>query len=404
MSAEYDLQAGFDPSSLDSITQAQLLQMINQAAPLSNRGGIICFDGAVGGAAGIGFPDVTNNPRFVRYVWIDTQDRTNPVIKRYKGTYTGTPANPSAMSNLYTDWVAAGVANESILTAMISAVGTTGGINIGKLKRASDGSADASKQYYIVRVDSAGQYIEVVSLDTALADGGGVGLNRLQTSGLGAQKYLGIVAGALAYRYIDPANDISSALGNRIPTSSISPGTSLYLLRTNSAGTLVEWVATNASDLFTDGDIPLSKLGSLGAANNIIYSNGSLWTSRSLGAHANAAVTEYYPGTAMSHATKYIETGVLAARPRMLRATFVCLSAELDYVAGDEVEHTAMIAYTAAGDINFPSATLLWDSANSKLRLWWEAGAQGILLQQRNTVGHIPIDTTKWAGKIIYWA
>lgn len=114
---QYDQQAGLDVSSLPSVSQSQLLQMINQSAPLSNIGFVLCFAGDAAGAAGVGFPDVTNNPRFIRYIWIDTQNPLSPSIKKYSGTYAGTPANPSAMSNLYTDWVSLTV---SPLTEIIS--------------------------------------------------------------------------------------------------------------------------------------------------------------------------------------------------------------------------------------------------------------------------------------------
>lgn len=100
----YDSLAGLDLSSLASVTQTQIMQAINQIGPLNDIGGILCFDGNSLLGAGSGFPDVTTNPRFVRYIWIDTQVRSAPSIKRYKGTYVGTPANPSAMSNTYLDW------------------------------------------------------------------------------------------------------------------------------------------------------------------------------------------------------------------------------------------------------------------------------------------------------------
>src|SRR5689334_24837608 len=125
MAQQNDLAAGFDVSSLSSATQAQLMAMVNQAAPLSNIGFLVVMDGLAAGAAGTGFPDVTNNPRFVRYIWLDTNpsgvtpvNRASPVFKRYIGAYTGGPNNPSAPSNLYTDWEALAVADGSITTNM----------------------------------------------------------------------------------------------------------------------------------------------------------------------------------------------------------------------------------------------------------------------------------------------
>lgn len=116
----YDVISGLDISSLASVTQAQLVQMVNQIAPLSNVGFVLAFDGAAAGAAGVGFPDVTTNPRYVRYLWIDTQNRSAPVLKRYSGTYAGTPAAPTALSNRYVDWV--NFANTGVVGPIIESI------------------------------------------------------------------------------------------------------------------------------------------------------------------------------------------------------------------------------------------------------------------------------------------
>ncbi len=80
MSAQNDFISGFDLSSVSSASQAQVMQAINGLAPLTNVGGIIVMSGA---AAAV--PDVANNARFARYLWIDTQ--TAPyTLKTYNGS------------------------------------------------------------------------------------------------------------------------------------------------------------------------------------------------------------------------------------------------------------------------------------------------------------------------------
>jgi len=63
MSAQYDFTTQLDPTSLASVTAAQLLQMFQTLTPLTNIGGVIY---------GSTTPDIANNPRFARYLWIDT--------------------------------------------------------------------------------------------------------------------------------------------------------------------------------------------------------------------------------------------------------------------------------------------------------------------------------------------
>lgn len=409
MSQQYDSQAGLDISSLASVSQAQLLQMVNQLGPLSNIGGVICLDGVSTGAAGVGFPDVTNNPRFVRYLWLDTNpggtaviNRTTPVFKRYVGAYTGTPANPVITTNLYSNWVAVGVASGAILTDMLAPKSASGGVDITKLKRASDGSIDITKQYYIVRIDSAGQYVEIVSLDTALGDGGGVGLSRIATTGIGASKYLGYNAGVLGYKTLNPANDFTQALANRIPiTTAMLPGTAKYLVRTNTAGTALEFVASNDATLFADLDILLSKLAASGAAaDEIIKYNGANWVPVGFGSHLNSVANVFYPGTFLSNATKFIETAALATIPKMFRASIVCTTGgDGDYVLGDEIDGDSVVYSTGA--YLGHAINLTWTAA-LKLRLSFFQSANFQAIRKDGT-NIITLTAGSWSPKIIYW-
>ena len=182
-------------------------------------------------------PDITNNPEMIRSIWLDITDPANVILKRYIASRT-------VLVDADVSWATFGVDNLSVLTAMIALRSITGGVDLTRMKLNSDYSASLGSIYYIIRVAANGKDIEAVSLNTAIADGGGINLARLDLSGSGPQKYLGINAGILSYKYLDPAGDISSALGNRIPVSIVIVfGIVLYVLRTNAAGTAAEWVS-----------------------------------------------------------------------------------------------------------------------------------------------------------------
>lgn len=415
MSQQFDNIAGFDFSSLASVTQAQLLQAINQAAPLSNIGHLVVMDGLAAEATGVGFPDVASNPRFVRYIWLDTNpsgvtpiNRASPVFKRYIGSYTGGPNNPSAPSNLYTDWEALAVADGSITTAMLRDRGAAGGVDVTRLKRNATGTADASKRYFILRIDSAGQYVEIVSLDTAIADGGGIGLNRLNAAAIGPNKFLGATLSGtsyiLGYKLLDPTNDISALLGNLIPaTSCLAPSTAGKLLRTNRAAIpAIEWVASNGADLFSVGDILLASLAAGGAVvGDLLGHDGTNWVKKTPTVDVVTGPQSYYPGTFLSNATKYIETGALVSCPRFQRAVIVCTTADGSFGVGDELSISGVMWDN--GTWYSPAINFFWRASTSKLRLAFYQATQFVV--DRFDAGGAPVALVpgSWAPKIYYW-
>ena len=154
---QYDLIPGIDPSGLSAITQAQLLAFGAQAAPFDNIGFII-----VGSGAASAHPNVTANPRFVRYIWLDTQTANTVLIKVYQGTYP---------SDLYSDWQTITIADDSITASKIAdyAVSVLNGSGNSKIAYKEDATADATKSNYILRLDAAGQFVEVAPLSAMVA-------------------------------------------------------------------------------------------------------------------------------------------------------------------------------------------------------------------------------------------
>jgi len=222
MSAQFDFNPGIDISGLSSVTQAQLLQMVAQLAPLDNIGGVIVMSGAASA-----HPDVTNNPRFARYLWIDTQSLPTTLLKMYDGS-----------GDTYAAWVTTTIADSSITAAKLAnyAVSILNGSGASKIAYKQDGTADATKSNYLVRLDAAGQYVEIVPAATVV---NGVTINLSQLN--------------------------------------VSAATNGYVLTYNSSLGAAVWTALSVSSLITAGSISYDKLlnGSALQAGYLMRANPS---------------------------------------------------------------------------------------------------------------------------------
>lgn len=254
MSAQYDFIPGFDPSSLTSITQAQLLEMISQIAPLSNIGGIIVMSGASNA-----HPDVTNNARFIRYIWLDTQTAGNPVIKLYTGTY---PSDTAA------DWSAFAIANNSITTLMVQALAvtvaklsSTGGTNGQLLKVNASGGFDfvdfasfmsanavpltainksTAGDNFVLQYKTSDGLVLWRAVDASVFGAGSIGINRLANPGAGYVLVGDSTTGVASAIIFDTAAKVSSFFAaNVIPTTRLE-GTG-----TPATGDYLRWNGTN---------------------------------------------------------------------------------------------------------------------------------------------------------------
>lgn len=259
MSAQKDIISGVDLSALSSITQEQLMQAINQAKPLDNIGFVIVSTTR---------PDITNNARFIRYIWLDISNPANPTFKRYIG-------DRSVLQDADAYWASLGVANLAVLTSMMAARSASGGINVGLLKLNADYSATPASAYYVLRVAANGKDIEVVGVNTAISDGGGLLQSVISTTGLAAGKFLGYNGGVWGAVPIVPSTDLIGAARLALETNLI-PGTARYVARTNAAGTALEWVTPNG--LFNDGELTVARLLAAGAVTNDIFRyDGTVW-------------------------------------------------------------------------------------------------------------------------------
>mgnify|MGYP003347037721 FL=1 len=152
MSAQYDFIAGLDISSLSSVTQAQLMQMINQISPISNIGGVIYQPGSNLNtsipAGTLGSPNVNDNPRFKRYIWLNTYDSVNNA------------PTPYYYNDANSNWISTSVAAGSITNTSINA---SAGIAVTKLAYGS------SRQ--ILRTNQSGNAAEYVAPSGIFSNG-----------------------------------------------------------------------------------------------------------------------------------------------------------------------------------------------------------------------------------------
>jgi hypothetical protein len=312
MSAQLDLISGNDLSALSSVTQEDLMQAINKVAPLSNIGLIV---------ASATRPDITNNPRFIRYGWLDISTPSTPVLKAYT-------ADRTVLVDLDASWTTVSGALSSILTSMFAVRSATGGVTIDLIKT-NAGYTNAGNGYYLLRVAGNGKDVEAVSLDSALSGGGGVPLARLSQVGLVAGKFIGNSGGSAGYVSIIPNTDLVGSARIDIPTN-VLPGTARYVARTNAAGTAPEWVTPN--DAFADNELTIARIAAgAGTAYQTLRRNsantGNEW--------AQTVKTFTSANTALTASTKILDTAhSLGGLPDSWNAYLACITNDGDYTAG----------------------------------------------------------------------
>ena len=388
--------AGLDLSALTEASQEQIMQAINGLEPLANIGVVV---------ASATRPDITNNPEMINSLWLDITDPAAPVLKRYIEDRT-------VLVDADNSWESTEVAVASVTTAMLAARSSTGGVDIARLK-ANSGYTDSGNYYYVLRIAANGKDVEAVTLDTALSDGGGVGFNRISTTGIGTGKYLKSVAGALAYGYIDPSVDITAALNNRIsaPTS-IEPGTANQVLCTNAGATAPEWREANA--VIGAGVLALSSINSGGASPyDLMHYSGSAWDNAApslrltAGDTANSGIVstsgDTNPGTVAGttggNPTLHTITHGLSTVPKLIRVVLVQnnAAADIGWDQNDEVD--AFSLRISSGNV---CVTVGADETNVWVRFH---AASGLELCTKGTGAGVyaAIDETKWTVKVYAW-
>lgn len=211
MAVDYPLTEGFDPSSVTEATGAQLLQMVRQARPKEGFGVVI-----IGAAQ----PDTANNPWMVRCLWLDTSDSDDITLRQYNSS--GGAWEPIGLGD-------GSVTNDKIADQTIKATE--------KLDPA-DGAA-----LKVIRVDSAGNAIEWVNPGDLF----GTGSFNVSKLAAGSEGYfISVVGGNASWVELSTSLIVDKLGSGGLPVSALTPGTGLYVLRSNAAGTATEWVSSQS--------------------------------------------------------------------------------------------------------------------------------------------------------------
>lgn len=223
MAQQYDYQPGLDVSGLPQVEKQEFIQAIAQISPLSNIGGVIYQAATTADNELIpgvnGAPDVPNNARFVRYLWLNN--------------FTDPPTRYTYRASGGGRWVYETIANSSIHSgklatnansvAILHMLNNAGGIVPTDGTLASKvGVMDAAGQYFtfLTRAD----FMSGFTLATAaISNAGG-------SSTLSFLRYNG---GTPAWAAFDPSADITNGT---LPLAKLTAGTANYLLRAGALG------------------------------------------------------------------------------------------------------------------------------------------------------------------------
>jgi hypothetical protein len=325
---QYDLLPGLDLSGLaGSITKGQITQAIAQVKPLSNVGGILLFSSL----SGTVWPGTTNNPRFKRYLWLDS-NTTPPTLRKYD----------QGGGDAFANWPAQTVSAATITPTELAA-------HKEALDRMFNSSGiDVLQALKLLRVDAAGQFIEIVSLATILS-AGSVPLTALNSSGAFANYILARNAGnAAAWVVFDPALHIidgTIALNKLVYGGGGQLG---YIVRASPSTGILE-LAANDGTVLADDSVTLIKLDTAGALGLQIpqrnaANSATVWTTPLFSKEYDQTKAE--SGYALD--TPYSFMHGLTAVPKQYKITLKCTSTDNSYAVNDEIDINDLVNSTGA--------------------------------------------------------
>ncbi len=363
MAAQYDFEPGLNISALSSATAAQLMQLISQAAPLANIGGII-FQSTT--------PDVASNPRFARYIWLDST--TDPAVPKYYNAGT-------------TSWTAVAVAALSITNAEISA---SAAIAVTKL---AYGTAR-----YVLRTNAAGTANEFVT-PASILNSDELPVVKLTSNG-GTDGYLKTVSGVT--QWVSNATErtaIQNAL-SAVPVTALAAGSNNTLLGTNGSG-VVGFAAIGS--LLANNAIGLNLLAAGGAsANDALKFDGSNWVKQTPNVNFFSSAEVSTTGKLSSSTAAVILHTIahgLGATPKQVRVVLVCTTTDLGWAVGDEVDLFSVRA--SNGDLHVV-ATTGSDATNVTVAIDL-AATDGWRIANKTTGAYGAATEASWTPKVYAW-
>lgn len=240
MSAQFDFMPDLDVTALTSITQAQLQQLVSQLRPLANIGGVIY---------GSATPDIANNPRFSRYLWIDssTIGLTTQATPKYYNTATAT-------------WDSVTVPSASVGSAQLAA-------HVDALTHMfTAATPDATKADRVLVYDSSGQYITQIT-KASLISSLTVTVDQIPTAGSPNGSIIKNVAGTAAWSSFNFSTDPFSG---QLPLANLVAGSNDFLLSVTAGVATYKSNDDTVSDFLPAGTstvgVNISKLKFLGTA------------------------------------------------------------------------------------------------------------------------------------------
>lgn len=251
---QFDLIAGLDLEALSAPQKSELMQAINQIEPVGNIGLAIKFSSLNGTV----WPGISNNPRFARFIWLDSF--TNPP----------TPKVYNGVGDTYASWEAVGLGDAAVLESHIAvdAVVLLDDDGTNKIALRYDGAGDPTRIGYLLTLDSNGDKVITKALADVLTSGS-VPLSALAP---GTNRYfLRMSGGNWVAELVDFAAELSdgSVVAAKLSSSGGSPG---WFLRVNAAATALELVSNSdiTSNLFPARSIAPNKISPGGAVSGDI--------------------------------------------------------------------------------------------------------------------------------------
>lgn len=400
MATQFDFESAFDITGLSGLTKSQLIQYVLKLGPLSNIGGIIVMSGLNNA-----HPDVTNNPRFARYLWIDNQDADAPVLKLY--------APASVGSDAYTDWVNSALANGTVTAEKLAQYAVTILAANGQKNIAYrfDQIPDNTKTLYLLRLDANGQYVEVVSAADVINS---QLINPAKIDPAGATNGMLLQYDAtVGYVKFATVNFSSAVADGTLALSKLAygdAGQAGYLVRVNPVAPYnIQLVVNNdlTGDLFAIRSLRLNRLDVTGATTgDKVRFDGTNWVvAKSFyGAPTSGGTTIPSP----NGGGQLLVAHGLGAAPKRYGISLVCTVDDAGYVAGtsDTVNGLSLIGLNSGGTELAPAISLYVNATNIVANFYNGngAGAKYRLINNVDFLRGATANLTPGSWNVFFWA
>jgi len=295
-----DIISGLDPTAFPSITGAQLETMVGGATPYSDKG-IVMVTTDIGGVAQVPTANVTT--KWQTYLWLQISPSTTSVTL-FAWNPNQTNANPN-----FLNW-------QPVIQASIPA---------------------GSIQGYQL-APSTITYDKILNIQLSQV----VGYTSLLTTVLNPTA--GDISGSYALGFTIGNGKCTLA---KLDTT----GTSGFILKANGAGVAPSWLNSQIVSGLTNPDAGGANDGQLVAVNS-----GAVGTYKYINPTSTVGIAFTSTNIALSAGTISTQAHGLSAKPGFVRGVLVCVTAELGYNIGDEINLDGVQQNTTNGFIGSLSA------------------------------------------------